>query len=95
MYELKNKITDACKTHRFVGIVCEDGHEHTVKAWGNICGTPFDYSEDELENQLIYCEKIAKGFDVEILIGDTFEDAVKNNILEDTGEEGITRYGIK
>ena len=86
MFEIKENIKKACENHEFVGIVCEDGHEHTVKAFGNVCGTPFDdLDEDdgELSGQLYYCEQIAKGFDVEILTADTKEEAVENDILEE------------
>lgn len=80
-----NELKEAIKKHDFVGIVCEDGHEHTVKAFGNVCGTPFDDFESDFENQMMYCEKIAKGFDVEILVADSFEEAIEEDILEEDG----------
>ena len=83
MFEIKDNIKKACETHNFVGIVCEDGHEHTVKAFGEICGTPFTDFDNELDNQLMYCEEIANGCDVEILTADTKEEAVQNDILEE------------
>lgn len=76
------ELIKAINEHDFVGIVCEDGHEHTVKAFGNICGTPFD-DGDDLTSQLNYCEKISKGFDIEILTAETKEEAVENDILEE------------
>ena len=79
----KGELIKAINEHNFVGIVCEDGHEHTVKSFGEICGTPFLDFEDEMENQLMYCEDISKGFEVEILTADTKEEAVENDILEE------------
>ena len=84
MFEIKENIKKACEAHDFVGIVCEDGHEHTVKAFNEICGTPFD-DGDDLTSQLNYCEKIAKGFDVEILTANSFEEAVENDIIDEDG----------
>ena len=78
-----DKIINACKKHDFVGIVCEDGHEHTVKAFGEICGTPFTDFDDELQNQIKYCIEISNGFDVGVLTADTKEEAVENDILEE------------
>ena len=80
----KKELIKAINEHDFVGIVCEDGHEHTVKGFGNICGTPFD-DDNDLTSQLNYCEKIAKGFDVEILTADSFEEAVENDIIDEDG----------
>lgn len=82
------QIINAINKYEFIGIVCEDGHEHTVKAFGNICGTPlFDY-DDELDNQLAYCEKIALGQDIEILTANSVEEAVEKDIIDefDDGE---------
>lgn len=88
MIELK----EATKKFNFVGIVCIDGHEHTVKAFGNICGTPFDNFDDEINNQIMYCKKISKGFNVEILTADTIEEAIEKDIIFDN-EDGT--YDIK
>lgn len=82
MFEIRENIKKACESHNFVGIVCEDGHEHTVKAFGEVCGTPFD-DGDNLTSQLTYCEKIAKGYDIEILTADSKEEAVEKDILEE------------
>ena len=78
-----DKIINACENHDFVGIVCEDGHEHTVKAFGEICGTPFTDYDDELKNQIKYCVEISNGFDIEVLTADRKEEAVENDILEE------------
>lgn len=93
---MKKKLMDNCKKYEFVGVICEDGHEHTIKAFGEICGTPFDNFEDELENQLAYVEKISKGYDVEILTANTVEEAVEKDIIFDTEDEDENiRYQIK
>lgn len=76
-------IINAVNTHDFVGVVAYDGHEHTIKAFGNICGTPFDWSDDELENQLIYCKKISDGQELEVLVADTVEEAVDEDIIDE------------
>lgn len=76
----KKELIQAINEYRFVGIVCEDGHEHTVKVFGKICGTPFD-DGDDLTSQLKYCEIIARGLDVEILTADFFEEAVEKGII--------------
>ena len=77
--ELRTKM----ETHNFVSIVCVDGHEHTVKAFGEVCGTPFFDCDSETDNQLMYCKQISKGFDFEILVADTVEEAVENDIIDD------------
>ena len=79
----KKELIKAINENKFVGIVCDDGHEHTVKAFGEVCGTPFFEFEDEMDNQIAYCEKISNGIDVEILTADTKEEAVENDILEE------------
>ena len=84
--EIIKNITKACSEHAFVSIVCDDGHEHTVKAFGNVCGCPFFDFENELDNQLSYCIKIAKGFDVEVLTANSFEEAVEKYILTEDGD---------
>lgn len=89
---IKTEIKNACKNHNFVGIVCIDGHEHTVKAFGEICGTPFDDFDNELDNQLMYCEEIAKGFGIEILVADSFEEAVEEDIIEENGYIKWTKW---
>lgn len=83
MYKINDRITYACKNHEFVGIICDDGHEHTVKAFGEICGTPFTDYDDELKNQIKYCVEISNGFDIEVLTADSKEEAVENDILEE------------
>ena len=79
---IEEKIRKATTSHDFVGIVCIDGHEHTIKAFGEICGTPFFDFDSELENQIMYCEQIANGYDVEILTADSIEDAVEKDIID-------------
>lgn len=81
----KKELIKAITENEFVGIVCDDGHEHTVKAYGEICGTPFFDYGDEIENQLMYCEKISKGIDVDILTANTEEEAIEGDILEENG----------
>ena len=80
---VRDNIINACENHNFVGIVCDDGHEHTVKAFGEICGTPFTDFDNELDNQIQYCLEISKGFDVEILTAETEEEAVEKDIIEE------------
>jgi len=80
---MKNPIIEACKKHEFVGVIAYDGHEHTVKAFGNICGTPFFDYEDELKNQLAYCTKIACGQELEILVADTIDEAINEEIIDE------------
>ena len=80
---VRDNIINACENHDFVGIICDDGHEHTVKAFGEICGTPFTDFDNELDNQIQYCLEISKGFDVEILTAETEEEAVEKDIIEE------------
>lgn len=82
-FDIEQRIRDACSNHEFVGIICDDAHEHTVKAFNTVCGTPFDDFDDELDNQVHYCKKISKGFDIEILTASTKEEAVDVGILEE------------
>lgn len=80
---MKNPIIDAVEKHEFVGVIACDGHEHTIKAFGNICGTPFDWYEDELKNQLKYCQSISKGCELDILTADSVEEAIAEEIIDE------------
>ena len=78
-----NPIINAVKNNEFVGVIACDGHEHTVKAFGNICGTPFFDYEDDLKNQLMYCQRISKGAELEIITANTVEEAIENDIIDE------------
>ena len=91
----ENELRESIKKHNFVGIICEDGHEHTVKAFAGICGTPFLWFDDELENQMKYCKQISNDLEVEILTADTIEEAVEKDIVVDCGEEHEINHGYR
>ena len=80
----EKELIEAIKNNSFVSIVCEDGHEHTIKAYNNLCGTPF-FDEDDLTSQLKYCRKISLGFDIEILTANSFEEAIEEDIITEEG----------
>lgn len=80
----KKKLIKQIKENDFCGIVCEDGHEHTIKAFGVVCGTPF-FDGDDLTSQLKYCEKISQGYDIEINTANSVDEAVEKDIIDEDG----------
>lgn len=95
-------LKDAMRTNEFVGVVFENGHEHTVKAYGEICGVPAVFSSDkgvgDFTGQINYIKHVEKNEDTvleDILIADTEEDALNEDILDDTIQFDDGSYGIK
>jgi hypothetical protein len=79
------EVLQAIQSHPFVSVEFRNGHEHTVAAYGHVCGSPYD---GEHEGQIYYIEYVCQNerTDVyDILVASTETEAIELGIIEEDG----------